>query len=89
VLAAIIALIRYSPRLEVIWAMIVGPPEKREKAKRASENAAEILEKIFGAAEEEKDRAEFAKIGRIPPSQNILSHFSERVRLGIHSEQLG
>lgn len=71
VLAAIIVLIRYSPRLEVIWAMIVGSPEKREKAKRALENTAGILEEIFGTAEEEKDRAEFAKIGRIPPSHMV------------------
>lgn len=69
VLAATIALIRCSPRLEAIWAMIVGPPERREKAKRALENVAGTLEEVFGtviAAEEEKETAEFAKIGRIP-----------------------
>ncbi len=74
VLAAIIALIRYSPRLEAIWAVIVGPPESRQQATRSLENAAATLEEVFGtfiAVEDEKDRAKFAKIERIPPSRMV------------------
>jgi len=74
VLAGIIALIRNSPRLEAIWEMIVGQRENRKKATRVLENAAATLEDVFGAfiaVEDEKDRAEFAKIGRIPFSRMV------------------
>lgn len=74
VLAAIVALRRHSPRLEAIWAMIVSPPENRQKATQALENAAATLEQVFGAflaMEDEKARAKFAKIGRIPVSRMV------------------
>jgi hypothetical protein len=74
VLAAIIALNRYSPRLETVWAMVVAPPEGRQKATRALENAAATLEAIFGsviAAEDEKSKTAFANLGRISPSRMI------------------
>jgi hypothetical protein len=74
VLALIVAVLRNSPRLEAMWAIVVGPPENREKAARALENAAAVLEEIFGAftaVEDEKDRAELDKIGRIPPSRMV------------------
>ena len=74
VLAAIAAVFRYSPRSQRFWAMLVGPPEDRQKTKRILENAAATLEDIFGAfiaAEDEKDRAQFAKLGRIPLSRLV------------------
>jgi len=74
VLTAMIALIRSCPRLESIWATMVGPPENRQKVTRALENAAATLEEVFSgfmAVEDEKDRMEFAKIGRIPPSRMV------------------
>ena len=74
VLAAIVAGLRNSPRLEAIWAMMVGPTENRQKTIQTLEKAAAKLEEIFGAfiaVEDEKDREEFAKIGRIPPSRLV------------------
>lgn len=73
-LAAIVMLIRNCPRLEGLWTMVVGPPENRQKATRTLESAAATLEEFLGvfiSAEGEKDQAEFAKIGRIPPSRMI------------------
>jgi hypothetical protein len=48
------------------------------------ESAAVTLEKAFGAVEEEKDRAEFARIGRIPPSRIVseLRMYARFVSLG-------
>jgi len=72
--AAIITLIRYCPQLEDFWKMIVGPPGDRERVIRALENAAAALEEVLKipiALEDEKNREEFAKIGRIPPSRMI------------------
>jgi hypothetical protein len=53
---------------------MVGPPEKRQKVTHTLENAAATLEEVFSgflAVEDEKDRMEFAKIGRIPPSRMV------------------
>jgi hypothetical protein len=72
--AAIITLIRYCPQLEDFWKMIVGPPEKRQRIIKGLENAAAALEEVFEipiALEDERNREEFAKIGRIPPSRMI------------------
>jgi hypothetical protein len=74
VLAAIVGGLRNSPRLEAIWTIMVGPIESRQKTIQALEKAAATLEEIFGtfiAVEDEKDREEFAKIGRIPPSRMV------------------
>jgi hypothetical protein len=74
VLAANITLIRYCPRFESIWAMMVGPPENRQKVAGILEDAAATLENVFRgfmAVEDENDRAKFAKIGRIPPSRMV------------------
>ena len=99
-LAAILAALRNSPRLEAMWAMIVGPPESRQKAARALENAATTLEEVFGAfmaVEDEKDRVEFAKIGRIPPSRMVselrlyanLINMAKSLALDTESHSLG
>lgn len=74
VLAAIITLIRYCPLFESIWAMMVGPPENRQKVAGTLENAAATLENVFRgfmAVEDENDRTKFAKIGRIHPSRMV------------------
>jgi len=71
VLAALIKLIRATPHLEAIWTTLVGPLENRQKVRRTLESAAATLEKAFGGFEEEKVRAECARIGRIPPSRIV------------------
>jgi len=96
--AAIITVIRYCPELEDFWKMIVGPPEKRQKIINALENAATSLEDIFKIPiflENEENRDEFAKGGRIPPSRLIselrfysrLIEFAESLRgdIEVHS----
>jgi len=68
VLAAIIVLLRFSPLLERFWAEMVGSPDNRQKATRTLEKAASTLEDLFGgfiASEDENQRAEFRKIGRL------------------------
>jgi len=47
VLAAIVAILRYSPQLEGFWTETVGHPDNREKATRALENAAQTPENLF------------------------------------------
>ena len=74
VLAAIVALLRHSPRLETFWQMMVGPLENRRKTVQALEKAAATLEEVFGdliATEDEEQRATFTKIGRIPFSRMV------------------
>lgn len=85
-LAAIMTLIRHCPGLEALWAVVVGPPENRQKATRSLESTAATHEEIFGvfiSKEDEKDRTEFAKIGRIPPSRMIseLRLYGRTIRL--------
>lgn len=86
-LAALTKLIRASPRLEAIWTILVGPAENRQKLRRTMENAATTLEEVFGAViavEEEKDRAKYAGIGRIPPSRMVseLRLYARVISLG-------
>jgi hypothetical protein len=74
VLAAIVALLRYSPQLEGFWTEMVGHPENREKDMRALENTAQTLENIFSgviATENEGKNVEFAKIGQLPVSRVV------------------
>ncbi len=76
VLASIIALFRFSPRLERFWAEMVGHPGKRQKAVRALEKAATRLEETLGeviAAENESTRETLASLGRLPPRASSLS----------------
>jgi len=74
VLAAIIALFRFAPRVERLWAEMIGHPRKRQKVTRALEKAASMLEEVFGefiAAEDESQRETFADLGRIPLSRLV------------------
>jgi hypothetical protein len=66
-LAALVALLRYSPLLERFWTEIVGRPDNREKATRILQAAAQTLQNLFSsfiALENEGKSAEFTKIGR-------------------------
>ena len=70
-LAAIVALLRYSPLLERFWTEMVGRPDRREKASRTLKNAAQLLENLFSnaiALESEGKGPELTKIGRFPIS---------------------
>jgi hypothetical protein len=83
VLAAIIVLIRFSPLLETFWAEMVGSSDNRQKATRNLEKAAATLEGLFGgliASEDENQRAEFLKIGRLPFS-SVVSELRFYIRL--------
>jgi hypothetical protein len=74
VLALIIALLRYSPKLTGLGTVVLGDPDKREKAFRSLERASTALEEIFGETltlEDEKVRADFLRIGRVPPSRLV------------------
>ena len=100
VLAAMVALLRHSPRLETVWEMMVGSAENRRKATRGLEKAAATLEEAFGALiaiEDEAQRAAFANIGRIPFSRMLSElHFyirfinlAESLRKDTGSHSLG
>jgi hypothetical protein len=82
VLAAIVALMRNAPGLEIFWETVIGSPPKRQKATRTLERAAATLEEIFGGfiAMADQDAATFAKMGRIPPSR-IVSELRLYIRV--------
>jgi hypothetical protein len=99
VLATLMALFRHSPRLERYWAEMVGHPDNRQKTARALENAAATLEHVFGefiAVEDEGQRAELAKIGRLPFSLVVSElrfyikfiHFAELLNADTESHSL-
>ncbi len=68
VLAAIVALMRNAPGLEVLWKTVIGPALRRQKTTRTLERAAATLEEIFGGfiAMTDQDATAFTKMGRIP-----------------------
>jgi hypothetical protein len=71
ILASIVGMIRLSPRLNELWNTMVGSPYRREKMTQSLERAAATLEGLFKdviAGEDENQRADFAKVGRLPPS---------------------
>jgi hypothetical protein len=74
VLAAIVALFRFSPRLENLWTVMVGTAYRREKTTKTLEKAAATLEGLFGgliSAEDEAQREQFRKMGRLPLSSLV------------------
>jgi hypothetical protein len=71
ILAGIVMLLRYAPRLEEFWIEMVGRPDNREKTTRSLESAAQTLENLFGgviASEIEGKSVELERIGRLPIS---------------------
>jgi len=70
-LAALVALLRFSPRSESYWAQLAGRPENREKSARDLEKAVKTIENLFGnvISTEEAGEHVLAKIGRLPVSQ--------------------
>jgi hypothetical protein len=74
VLAGIVMLVRYAPRLEAFWTQMVGRPDNREKAIRTLESAAQTLENLFSGvieSENEGQSPELDRIGRLPVSRVI------------------
>jgi hypothetical protein len=75
VLATTVGLIRISPQLQEWWKVPIRHADKRQKMKLALERAATALEDGFGdviAIEDENQRADFAKVGYLPPSRLVL-----------------
>jgi len=83
ILAGIVMLLRYAPRLEAFWTELVGRPDNREKATRNLESAAQTLEGIFSgviATENEGKSTELERIGRLPISR-LVSELRFHTRL--------
>jgi hypothetical protein len=83
ILAGIVMLLRYTPRLEAFWIEMVGRPDNREKATRTLEGAAQTLENLFGAviaSENEGKKPELERIGRLPISR-VVSELRVYTRL--------
>jgi hypothetical protein len=73
-LAALVALLRYSPQLESYWAELVGRPDNREQSARNLELAIQTLERIFVdviSSEKQGKYGELVKIGWLPVSRVI------------------
>jgi hypothetical protein len=71
ILAVLIASFRFSPNLENFWTEMVGHPDNRQKTTKTLENAAVALETLFRRfieSEDERQRAEFTKLRRLPIS---------------------
>jgi hypothetical protein len=71
ILAFLIASFRFTPNLENFWTEMVGHPDNRQKTTKTLENAAVALETLFGRfieSEDERQRAEFTKLRRLPIS---------------------
>src|SRR5712692_5454693 len=74
VLAGILALFRFAPRVKKLWAEMVGRPDKRQKATRTLEQAAAMLEDVlreFIAAEDESVRTALVSMERLPVSRLV------------------
>jgi len=99
VLAAIVALLRNSPRLGEFWEAAIGSPPKRQKATRTLERAAATLEEIFDGfiAIGDQEAPTFTKMGRIPLSRVVselrfytrLLNLAELLRKETASHSLG
>lgn len=90
ILALLLAFIRHSPELGAVAKVAVGNPKKRAKTLRSLQNASAAFEDIFGVlltAEDEETRADFAKIGRLPPSV-LVSEIRIYVELLAFAEEL-
>ena len=57
-LAAIVALFRFSPRLENLWTEMVGSVYRREKTTKTLEKAVATLEGLFGGLITSEDEAQ-------------------------------
>jgi hypothetical protein len=83
ILAGIVMLVRYAPRLEVFWVEMVGRPDNREKAIRTLESAAQTLENLFSGvieSENEGKSRELERIGR-PPVSRVVNELRFYTRL--------
>jgi hypothetical protein len=86
VLALLIALIRFSPKLTEFGKVLVGNPAKREKTWRSLERASEAFQDFFGdllTLEDEFIRAKLTDMGYVPPSRLISGiHFYVQILKG-------
>ncbi len=74
ILASIIGLIRLAPRLKPFWKVMLLHPKERKKMAAVLEKAAAMLGDSFRdviAAEGENQKADYAAIGRVPPSRLV------------------
>ncbi len=74
VLAAIVALFRFSPHLQNLWTEMVGSAYRREKTTKTLGNTVATLESLFGGligSEGEAQREQFRKMGRLPLSSLV------------------
>ena len=74
ILAGIVMLLRFAPRLEAFWTEMIGRPDNREKTTRTLESAARALENLFSvviALENEGKSTELEKIGHLPISRLV------------------
>jgi hypothetical protein len=89
-LAAIVALLRYSPSFERLWNLVVGQPNERDKATRALEDAANTLDNLFGVVigtERDSLDKELTQAGRLPISR-MASELRSYVKLLNFAERL-
>jgi hypothetical protein len=73
-LAALLALLKWSPAMESFWQQMYGNPEKRRVVVRSLEKSALALEGLFNfviALEDEDVANKFGELGRIPPSRLV------------------
>lgn len=74
ILAALLALLKWSPKMQDFWTQTYGNPKNRKRVIRSLERAASELEQLWSFTtdpENEKAEAQFAEIGRIAPSRLI------------------
>jgi hypothetical protein len=89
-LAAIVALLRFSPSLEGLWSLVVGRPDERERATRALEEAGHTLENLFGAVMGEGKNLldeKLTQAGRLPISR-VVSELRSYVKFLNFAERL-
>jgi hypothetical protein len=84
VIAAILALLRYSPFLQGIWTQIVGDSKKRKKVSRSLMKTASLIEASFCdliSLEDDDARGAYRDFGRIPLSELVseLKFYNEYV----------
>lgn len=74
VLAALLALLRWSPTMESFWQQLYGNPSKRTAVVKSLEKTALALERLFSfaiALEDEDVVTKFNELGRIAPSSLV------------------
>jgi hypothetical protein len=74
VLAALLALLKWSPTMENFWAQLYGNPEKRKAVVKSLEGTASAVERFFTfiiTYEDEEVAAKLEELGRITPKRLV------------------